>query len=71
MKEGTETWVRLAYLATAVCFILALKGLSSPKWARYGNMIGAAGAVGAVAIVFGSADLNHLGLIVGAIAVGT
>jgi len=24
-------WVQLAYLACAVCFILALKGLSGPK----------------------------------------
>ena len=39
------TWVQLAYLACAVCFILALKGLSGPKTARAGNLIGAAAAV--------------------------
>ena len=32
----------------AVCFILALKGLSSPATARHGNLIGAAGAALAV-----------------------
>ena len=37
----------LLYLAAAVCFILALKGLSSPRTARRGNLIGAAGAVAA------------------------
>jgi len=41
----TPTWVQLAYLVAAVCFILALKGLSSPKSARNGNLIGAVGAL--------------------------
>ena len=31
-------------LVSSVAFILALKGLSSPKSARRGNLIGAAGA---------------------------
>ncbi len=38
-------WAQLVYLAAAVCFILALKGLSSPNTARRGNQIGAAGAI--------------------------
>ena len=39
--------VALGYLAAAVCFILALRGLSSPATARQGNRIGIAGmAVG-------------------------
>ena len=29
--------VQLMYLVAALCFILALKGLSSPKYARYGK----------------------------------
>ena len=39
------TWAQLAYLLCAVCFILALKGLSGPNTARAGNLIGAGGAV--------------------------
>ena len=34
-------WTALLYLAAAVCFILALRGLSSPRTARRGNLIGA------------------------------
>jgi hypothetical protein len=38
-------WVQLTYLVCAVGFILALKGLSGPKTARTGNLIGATAAV--------------------------
>jgi NAD(P) transhydrogenase subunit beta len=67
----TPVWAQLGYLAAAVCFILALKGLSSPRTARRGNLIGAAGAVFAVLLVFASADLKHVIPILAAIAVGT
>ena len=45
-------WAQLVYLAAAVCFILALKGLSGPKTARNGNLIGAVAAVVACALPF-------------------
>ena len=68
----TPTWVQLAYLVAAVCFILALKGLSSPKSARNGNLIGAVGALIAVAVTFFSgAPMGHLVLILVAIVIGT
>jgi len=41
----SPTWTAILYLAVAVCFILALKGLSGPKTARNGNLIGAVAAV--------------------------
>jgi H+-translocating NAD(P) transhydrogenase subunit beta len=67
----TPAWAQLGYLAAAICFIIALKGLSSPKTARRGNLIGAAGAVLACVIVFLVSDVDHLLPILAAIAAGT
>ncbi len=66
----TPTWVQLVYLACAVCFILALKGLSGPKTARTGNLIGAAAAVVGIILPFIYLDLRHVWLIVAGIVVG-
>src|ERR1700745_3737828 len=38
----------LLYLAASICFIMALRGLSSPETARPGNLYGIAGMVIAV-----------------------
>jgi NAD(P) transhydrogenase subunit beta len=65
------TWAQLLYLLGAVCFILALKGLSGPKTARNGNLIGAFAAVLACTIPFFYAELDHVPLILGAIALGS
>ena len=73
----TPTWVRLAELLAAVLFILALKGLSSPKSARRGNLLGAAGAAIATAVVFFygqeyyGGPVKHLPQILIAIAIGS
>jgi len=66
-----QAWAQLGYLAAAVCFIVALKGLSSPRHARRGNLIGAAGALLACVIVFLSTDIQRLLPILAAIAAGT
>ena len=62
--------IELIYLACAVCFIVALKGLSSPRWARQGNLIGAAGMVVAIATTFAFPGLHRIALIVVAIVIG-
>ncbi|WP_430297538.1 NAD(P)(+) transhydrogenase (Re/Si-specific) subunit beta [Sinomonas sp. B1-1] len=64
------TWTELLYLVAAVCFILALKGLSSPKHARRGNLVGAFGALVALVTVFLSSRLGNIPWILAAIAVG-
>lgn len=67
----TPTWVQLVELIAAVCFILALKGLSSPKTARNGVLIGSFGALLAVLVTFFAGyEMNNLLLILLAIAVG-
>lgn len=50
----------LIYVLTAICFILALKGLSSPSTARRGNIIGIAGMILAIAITFFYVATNPL-----------
>ncbi len=60
-------------LGVAVSFIMALKGLSAPKTARRGNLIGAFGATVATVIVFFDPSIeegHNTLLIIGAIAFG-
>jgi H+-translocating NAD(P) transhydrogenase subunit beta len=68
-----DTAVEVLYLAAAVCFILALKGLSSPRTARRGNLIGAAGALLALVVTFLAKgnSLEHVPAILVAVAIGT
>ncbi|WP_337827121.1 NAD(P)(+) transhydrogenase (Re/Si-specific) subunit beta [Pseudonocardia sp. TMWB2A] len=75
----------IAYLIAGVCFILALRGLSSPATSQRGNRLGMIGMGIAVVTtlvthmpMYGSSltdsyvgpDLGALGLILGAIAIG-
>ena len=52
--------VAVGYLAAAICFILALRGLSSPATARQGNIIGIAGMT--IAVLFTLFTLPHASL---------
>ncbi len=68
----TPVWAQLLNLAAAICFVLSLKGLSGPKTARNGNLLGAFGALVAVLVVFlANPHLRHLPLILIAMAIGT
>ncbi|HVN11182.1 MAG TPA: NAD(P)(+) transhydrogenase (Re/Si-specific) subunit beta [Kineosporiaceae bacterium] len=71
MKVLSGTAVDLLYLVAAVCFILALKGLSGPRTARRGNLIGAGGAALGVVTTFFSTDLDNMGWILSSIVVGS
>ncbi len=65
-----ETGIRLAYLVAAICFIVALRGLSGPKTARAGNLIGAAGMLLAIGMTFATPGLSRFGLMAAAMAIG-
>jgi H+-translocating NAD(P) transhydrogenase subunit beta len=65
-----DSAIRVADLVATVCFILALKGLSNPKGARRGNLIGAFGMAIALGFTFATPGLTRFGLIVAAVAVG-
>ena len=69
---SAPTWSQLLNLGVAVMFILSLKGLSSPKSARLGTLLGALGAVIAtVALFFTGIELRNLVLILAAIVCGS
>ena len=62
-------------LFAAICFVLALKGLSGPKTARNGNLIGAFGGTVAVISIIALGFVNKvsvgkMGLIILAIVIG-
>jgi NAD(P) transhydrogenase subunit beta len=59
-----------AYLISAVLFILALKGLSSPVSARTGNVYGMIGMAIAIGATLAVANKPILGLIAGGIIIG-
>lgn len=68
-------WAQLVDLFAAICFVLALKGLSGPKTARNGNLIGALGGTVAVLsiLVLGfvhKVSVGKMGLIILAIVIG-
>jgi NAD(P) transhydrogenase subunit beta len=51
----------LVYLVAIAGFILALKGLGSPRFARRGNQLGATAAILAIAMTFTLPALRHSG----------
>jgi NAD(P) transhydrogenase subunit beta len=63
-------WVLIAYLVAGVCFILALRGLSSPDSARRGNQFGMAGMAIAVVTTLVTHEVASLPEIIAAMAIG-
>ena len=60
----------LLYLIAAVCFIMALRGLSSPETARRGNATGIIGMVIAVATTLADPNVLSFELIIAGVVVG-
>jgi NAD(P) transhydrogenase subunit beta len=63
--------IGLLYLVTIVCFVVALRFLSSPRHARKGNWVGGAGMVVAIATTLLLEDIGNWSLMVGGMVVGT
>jgi H+-translocating NAD(P) transhydrogenase subunit beta len=68
--HDTPAWVLLAYLVSGVCFILALRGLSSPVSSRRGNRAGMIGMAIAVITTLAVHEIASLPEILAAIAIG-
>jgi H+-translocating NAD(P) transhydrogenase subunit beta len=65
-----ETLSALLYLAAAVCFIMALRGLSSPETSRQGNLFGMAGMAIAIVTTLALPVVRSYSLIVLGIIIG-
>ncbi|MGH6744170.1 NAD(P)(+) transhydrogenase (Re/Si-specific) subunit beta [Novosphingobium sp.] len=68
--HALNPWVAGAYLVAGICFILALRGLSSPSTSRAGNRYGMLGMAIAVATTLLTHEIASLPEILGAIAIG-
>ena len=68
--HDTPSWVLIAYLIAGVCFILALRGLSSPESSRRGNWFGIVGMAIAVATTLAIHEIASIVEIGAAIAIG-
>jgi H+-translocating NAD(P) transhydrogenase subunit beta len=60
----------IAYLVAAICFILALRGLSSPVTSRGGNRFGIAGMVIAIATTLAQPGVVSYPVIIAGIVIG-
>ncbi|HYG86088.1 MAG TPA: NAD(P)(+) transhydrogenase (Re/Si-specific) subunit beta [Azospirillum sp.] len=65
-----ETLSALLYLVAAVCFIMALRGLSSPETSRQGNIYGMAGMAIAIVTTLALPVVQSYWLIILGIAIG-
>ncbi|MCJ2177946.1 NAD(P)(+) transhydrogenase (Re/Si-specific) subunit beta [Novosphingobium album (ex Hu et al. 2023)] len=68
--HAVNPWVAVAYLVAGVCFILALRGLSSPATSRAGNRYGMFGMAIAVVTTLVTHEIASLPEIIGAIVIG-
>jgi NAD(P) transhydrogenase subunit beta len=65
-----ESYSALLYLVASICFIMALRGLSSPETSRNGNYFGIAGMVIAILTTLATPQVVSLWLIIAGLAIG-
>ncbi|AXB76827.1 NAD(P)(+) transhydrogenase (Re/Si-specific) subunit beta [Novosphingobium sp. P6W] len=68
--HAVNPWVAVLYLVAGICFILALRGLSSPATSRKGNRYGMIGMGIAVVTTLVTHEIASLPEILAAIAIG-
>ncbi|MEO7563906.1 MAG: NAD(P)(+) transhydrogenase (Re/Si-specific) subunit beta [Sphingomicrobium sp.] len=68
--HAVPAWVLIAYLIAGICFILALRGLSSPVSSRRGNRLGMAGMAIAVGTTLAVHQIASITEIIAAMALG-
>jgi len=66
----TQELAAYGYLISAICFIMALRGLSSPVTSRQGNLFGIVGMVVAIGVTVATPGVVSPWLIVGGLVVG-
>jgi len=66
----SPTFINLAYLAAAILFILGLKGLTHPRTAVRGNLLGALGMLLAIVVTLFDQQVIGYGLIVTGLVIG-
>ena len=66
----TQELAAYGYLFSAICFIMALRGLSSPVTSRQGNLFGIVGMVVAIGVTIATPGVVSPWLIVGGLVVG-
>ena len=66
----TQELAAYGYLIAAICFIMALRGLSSPVSSRQGNLFGVVGMVVAIGVTIATPGVVSPWLIVGGLVIG-
>ena len=66
----TQELAAYGYLIAAICFIMALRGLSSPVTSRQGNLFGIVGMVVAIGVTVATPGVVSPWLIIGGLVIG-
>ncbi|HEY0071914.1 MAG TPA: NAD(P)(+) transhydrogenase (Re/Si-specific) subunit beta, partial [Chloroflexia bacterium] len=70
LTPSTDVYLTIPYIIAAICFIIGIRRLSSPKTARAGNRIAAVGMGVAVVATFFSSNVQNVWFILAGIVIG-